>query len=179
MVTTLNKPVHRPINIPPAWIEAGRAWEHAAQDWAFLFEPYARDAIDEVFSICGVGEGTELFDLACGSGYALAVADRLGAATTGLDARRGLIDIANRRVPAAELRVGTMFDLPFGNETFDAATSFNGIWGGCDAAFDEVYRVLKPGARFGITFWGPGKHLDLRDFFIAVGSSSMPLSVWR
>ncbi len=163
---------HGPPPTDDGWVGAGEAWGHAAVDWAYLFEPYARDAIETVFSMCGVGGGTELFDLACGSGYALARADRLGAVTTGLDASRALIEIADRRVPEAELRVGSMFDIPFGAGWFDAVTSFNGVWGGCDAAFHEVFRVMKPGAKFGITFWGQGKHLDLRDFFIAVGSST-------
>jgi hypothetical protein len=28
------------------WVCAGEAWGHAAIDWAYLFEPYARDAIE-------------------------------------------------------------------------------------------------------------------------------------
>ncbi len=165
------------ITIDPAvaddgWVGAGEAWGHAPLDWAYLFEPYARDAIEALFSICGVGEGTKLFDMACGSGYALARAHRLGARTAGLDAASALIEIARQRVPGADLRVGTMFDLPFGDERFDTVTSFNGIWGGCEAAFQEAHRVLKPGGKFAITFWGPGKELDLRGYFIAVGSST-------
>jgi SAM-dependent methyltransferase len=110
--------------------------------------------------------------MACGSGYALGRAERRGARTTGLDASTALIEIADRRAPNAELRAGSMFDLPFADERFDAVSSFNGIWGGCQGAFHEAYRVMKPGARFGITFWGPGHSLDLRDFFIALGTST-------
>lgn len=154
------------------WTGAGDAWSHAAADWAYLFESYARDAVEEVFGLLGVAGGCELFDMACGSGYALARAERLGASTTGLDASSGLIEIARRRAPASDLRVGTMFDLPFANETFDAVTSFNGVWGGCGQAFHEAFRVLRPGGSFGVTFWGPGHALDLRDWFIALGSST-------
>lgn len=155
-----------------SWIEAGEAWGHAAIDWAYNFETYARDAIEEVLTIVGVTEGTELFDLACGSGYALSRAERLGAKTSGLDASAALLNIAARRAPDSDLRLGTMFDLPFADESFDAATSFNGVWGGCSEAFIEAYRVLRPGAKFGVTFWGPGKNLDLRDWFIALGTST-------
>ena len=35
--------------IDDGWRNAGEAWEHAATDWAYLFEPYARDAIEDVF----------------------------------------------------------------------------------------------------------------------------------
>ena len=58
---------------------AGTAWGHAALDWAALFEPYARDAIESLFASLAVGPDVDLLDVACGSGLALARADRLGA----------------------------------------------------------------------------------------------------
>ncbi|MEM9611109.1 MAG: class I SAM-dependent methyltransferase [Actinomycetota bacterium] len=156
----------------PDWQIAGRAWDHAAADWATLFEPYARDAIETILATTGVGPGTSLLDLACGSGVALGRAERLGARTAGIDAAAGLLEIAGRRAPSAELVWGSMFDLPWADASFDVVTSFNGIWGGCDEAIAEAARVLRPGGRLAFTFWGPGKHLDLRDFFIAVGTST-------
>ncbi len=157
--------------LDPALTEAGAAWEHAAKDWAFLFEPYARDAIETMFHKADLGQGTALLDVACGSGLALARAARLGATTAGIDVSVGLINIARRRDPNGDIRVGDMFNLPWEDNTFDLVTSFNGIWGGCEAAVAEMARVLKPGGMLAMTFWGPGSNLDLRDFFIALGSS--------
>lgn len=154
------------------WQIAGDAWAHAAADWAYRFEPYARDAIEHLFGALHVGPDCHLLDMACGSGYALGRAERLGASTAGIDASAGLVEIARRRAPASELVAGTMFELPWEAESFDAVTSVNGIWGGCQEAVDEAYRVLRPGGLIAITFWGPGKALDLRDFFIVVGSTS-------
>lgn len=156
----------------PDWRLAGEAWSHAAPDWAYLFEPYARDAIELLFERLGVGERTDLVDLACGSGYALARADRIGATTAGIDASVALIEIARRRVPNGDLRAGDMFDLPWDSASFDVVTSFNGIWGGCIDALREARRVLRPGGAIGLTFWGPGSRLDLRDWFIALGTST-------
>ncbi len=48
----------------PDWQIAGAAWEHASTDWAILFEPYARDAIETVFAATGVGPGAVLLDVA-------------------------------------------------------------------------------------------------------------------
>lgn len=154
------------------WQIAGDAWAHAALDWAYRFEPYARDAIELVFAALDVGSGTDLLDMACGSGYALGRAERRGATTAGLDASAGLIDIATRRAPKCDLVTGTMFDLPWPDASFDVVTSFNGIWGGCQGAVDEAFRVLRPGGAIAITFWGPGKALDLRDFFMVLGTTT-------
>jgi SAM-dependent methyltransferase len=154
------------------WEEAGEAWAHAALDWAYRFEPYNRDAIEHVFGRLRVGPGRTLLDVACGSGYALGLAERLGATTAGLDASAGLIEIAARRAPTSELVAGTMFDLPWPDRSFDAVTSFNGIWGGCDQALVEAARVLRPGGSLAVTFWGPGHSLDLRDYFMMLGHAS-------
>ena len=156
---------------PADWELAGEAWGHAATDWAYRFEPYGRDAIDHLFDALEVGPGRSVIDIACGSGYALGRAERLGATVAGLDASAALLEIAERRVSSAELVHGSMFDLPWGDESFDVATSFNGIWGGCHDAVTEAFRVLRPGGAIAITFWGPGHALDLRDFFITVGTS--------
>lgn len=156
----------------PDWAVAGAAWGHAAADWAYLFEPYARDAIEHLFDALAIGDGTELLDLACGSGYALARAARVGAVAAGIDASAPLVEIARRRVPHGDLRAGDMFALPWDDDSFDVVTSFNGIWGGCTDALREAHRVLRGGGRIGLTFWGPGSRLDLRDWFIALGTST-------
>ncbi len=155
----------------PDWAVAGDAWGHAATDWAYRFEPYNRDAVEDVFTRLEVGPGRRLLDVACGAGLAIARAERLGAETAGIDASAALVDIARRRAPAADLVVGSMFELPWPDASFDAVTSFNGIWGGCDAAVAEAARVLRPGGSLAVTFWGPGAELDLRDFFIFLGTS--------
>ena len=59
------------------WQIAGQAWEHAASDWAYLFEPYARDGVEAVFDLVGVDSDTRLLDVACGAGSALGRACRL------------------------------------------------------------------------------------------------------
>lgn len=154
------------------WREAGAAWGHAALDWAYLFEPYSRDAADHLFDVLDVGSRTSLLDMACGAGYATARAARRGAAVAGLDASAELIEIARRRTPTGSFTAGTMFDLPHTDETFDVVTSFNGLWGGGDDALHEAHRVLRPGGHVAFTFWGPGHGLDFREMFIALGRAT-------
>jgi SAM-dependent methyltransferase len=150
------------------WAESGQAWGERAPDWAYLLEPYARGANDALFDRTGVGPGTELLDIACGSGYAASVAAGRGATVSGLDASEALIAIARARTPAGDFRTGDMFALPFDEDQFDVATSFNGIWRGCEGALVEARRVVRPGGLVGFTFWGPPKRLGLMPYFATV-----------
>ena len=47
--------------------------------------------------------------------------------------------------PGADFWVGDMFALPFEDDRFDVATSFNGIWKGCEDALREARRVVTAG----------------------------------
>ena len=175
---TLNPPstaieAHPARETPPGhqWHAAGDAWGRRARDWACLFEHYASDVILAAFAHLGIGPGTSLLDIACGSGLAVRQADSSGARAAGIDAAGPLIDIARARTPDADLRVGDMFSLPWPDESFDAVTSINGIWGGCEQALAEAHRVLRPGGSIAISFWGDG-HLDLRPCFKAFAANS-------
>jgi ubiquinone/menaquinone biosynthesis C-methylase UbiE len=150
------------------WREAGEAWGDRATDWAYLWEPYARSANRVVFDQLAVADGTRLLDIACGSGFAAHMASERGAAVSGIDAAEGLVTIARARTPKGDFRVGDMFALPFPHASFDAATSFNGIWKGCEAALLEARRVLASGGRLGLTFWGRFEHLGLMPYFLKV-----------
>lgn len=151
------------------WREAGVAWGHSAREWACLYEHYAFDVMIALFQRLGVGDGVHLLDLACGSGLAVRHADAMGASTAGIDASASLIEVARVRTPDADLRLGSMFELPWADATFDSVISINGIWGGCEAALIEVRRVLRPGGTLGISFWGTGTPNDLRACFKAFG----------
>ena len=161
-----DRPV-RPVRTDHDWREAGRAWGHAAADWSCFYEHYALDVIAAIFARLGVGPGMSLLDVACGSGLAVRHADEMGAAVAGIDAADELMSIARARTPGADLRLGSMFELPWQADTFDGVVSINGVWGGCERALDEAWRVLRPGGMIGISFWGNGRPLDLRECFKA------------
>ena len=116
------------------WREAGEAWGHSATDWAYLYEHYALDVMIAIFQRVGIADGVRVLDVACGSGLALRHAEAMGATTAGIDAAESLIEIARDRNPDSDLRLGSMFELPWADESFDAVMSINGVWGGCEAA---------------------------------------------
>lgn len=154
------------------WQAAGHAWGERAVEWAYLMESYARRANIALLDRLGVEAGTRVLDIACGSGYAISVAAERGAVVAGLDASEALISIARARTPSADLRVGDMYALPFADDSFDVATSFNGIWKGNEPALDEARRVVRPGGLVGMTFWGSPKRVGLLPFFAAVSALS-------
>lgn len=152
------------------WQKAGRAWGDRVLDWAYLVEPYARKANETLFDQLGVGQGTRLLDIACGSGYAAAVAAGRGAQVSGLDASQALISIARARTPETDFRVGDLFELPSGDYAFDVATSFNGIWKSCEDALREARRVVRSGGMIGLTFWGAPKRMELMAYFTTLAA---------
>ncbi|HEV8063576.1 MAG TPA: class I SAM-dependent methyltransferase [Acidimicrobiales bacterium] len=159
------------------WEKAGRAWGARSLDWAYLVEPYARAANEVLFDRLAVGRDVQLLDVACGSGFAAQLANRLGASVSGIDASEELVTIARARTPEGDFRVGDMFALPFPDASFAVATSFNGIWKGCEAALDEARRVLVPRGRLGLTYWGSFEHLGLLPYFLEVIRLSPPSHV--
>ena len=147
------------------WQQAGAAWGHRANDWSCLQEHYSLDVMFAVYARLGIGNGTRLLDIACGSGLGARVADAMGAQICAIDASSTLTAIARSRTPSADVRTGSMFELPWADASFDAAVSINGIWGGCERALEEANRVLRPGGLLAISFWGMGPPLDLRECF--------------
>jgi trans-aconitate methyltransferase len=60
----------------------------------------------------GIGEGVSVLDVGCGSGEFCELAAARGARVSGIDAAAGLIEVARRRLPEADLRVGAIEQLP-------------------------------------------------------------------
>ena len=160
------------LDIEPQRQQAGEAWGHRANDWSCLWEHYSLDVLLAMFSGLGVAPGIDLLDIACGSGLAVRVAAGMGARVGGIDAAEELIAVARARTPSADLRVGSMFELPWPDVSFDAAISINGIWGGCEAALAAAFRVLRPQGTFAMSFWGFGPPLDLRRCFKIFAAAS-------
>lgn len=129
-------------------------WGRRAADFATLFEPSAVREYLFVHRRLGITEGERLLDMACGSGLAIELARVQGLRCSGIDASPRLASVALLRNPDCDIRVGDMARSGFAEGSFDVVTSFRGIWGTTPDAMTEVGRVLRPGGRVALTFWG-------------------------
>jgi SAM-dependent methyltransferase len=136
------------------WTMVDEGWGRRAADFAALSEPGNCREYVAVHHRLGIDAGDRLLDVACGSGLALELAGLRGASCCGIDASARLVAVALDRNPGCDIRVGDMNALPWEEASFDVVTSFRGIWGTTPDAVAEIYRVLRPGGRTGITVWG-------------------------
>lgn len=135
------------MTISPAAAIQRRHWGTDPEAWATISEPHNRPLFEAVLAAAGVGAGTRLLDVGCGSGMLLALAAERGAEPSGLDVTPELLAIARERLPAADLREGDMESLPFDDAAFDAVTGVNAFQfaGDPGRALTEAVRVLRPG----------------------------------
>jgi SAM-dependent methyltransferase len=126
-----------------------RLWGTDPRAWADLAEAHNQPLFEAVLDAAGVGPGTRVLDVGCGSGLTLVLADRRGAIPSGLDISPGLLGIARERLPDAELRESDMESLPFGDAAFDAVVGVNAFQFAGDPrrALREAARVARPGGR--------------------------------
>jgi SAM-dependent methyltransferase len=118
-----------------------------------------RAATTELLDRVGVTSGSEVLDIGCGiGGTSRFIAASSGCRVTGIDLTPSYIDVAtelSRWTGLAErtrFEVGSALEMPFDDGSFDRAVQLHVGMNISDkvSLFEEVYRVLKPGGRFGV-----------------------------
>jgi demethylmenaquinone methyltransferase / 2-methoxy-6-polyprenyl-1,4-benzoquinol methylase len=99
-----------------------------------------------------VARGARVLDACCGTGDLALAARQAGGTVTGLDFSEPMLERARRKSSEIEWVRGDLLELPFANESFDAATVGFGVRNVDDLsrALHELRRVLRPGGRLGI-----------------------------
>lgn len=160
----------------------GPRWGARAAEWAAT-EEQQRPTYEAAIERVGIGEATCVLELGCGSGVFLRAAADRGACVTGLDASPALLELAQARVPEAELRVGDLQFLPFADDAFDVVAGFNSFFFATDlvAALREAGRVAVQGGTVVIQVWGRHGTCELdaikpivRPFFPGYDASAPP-----
>ncbi|GAB3753566.1 hypothetical protein GCM10028864_32300 [Microlunatus parietis] len=117
----------------------------------------------KIIRAAGIGAGTSVLDVGCGSGEWLGHLAGLGADVAGVDPAAGMIELARERLPGADLRVGTFDDLGFPVGTFDVVTAVNALQFAADpeAGLTGLLRATRPGGHVAIANWAEDARNDL------------------
>jgi SAM-dependent methyltransferase len=130
-------------------------WELVAGLYERVWSPTTSRAVDSLLDAAGVEAGLRVLDVGTGAGDAAARASGRGAQATGIDVAAAMVEIAARRYPAASFVEASVTDLPFTDESFDAAVGNIVIQhvGEPERAAREIARVLVPGGRIALSTW--------------------------
>jgi SAM-dependent methyltransferase len=155
-------------------------WSRIAGEWAELWGDFADPIRWAVIEATGIGPGTRVLDVGCGSGEFLALLTRIGVPASGIDPAPGMVEQARARVPGVDVRIGSVEQLPWPGASFDVVTAFNSLQFADDTlgALAEVARVVVPGGLVVIANWAEASRNDLsiieKAVALAAGDDMLP-----
>jgi ubiquinone/menaquinone biosynthesis C-methylase UbiE len=97
-----------------------------------------------------------VLDVACGTGTLLEMATRKGLKCYGIDISEGMLAQAKRKVPEAEIRQASYYEIPYPEESFDYVVATNALSGDFIDARNviiEMIRVCRGGGGIYIAEW--------------------------
>lgn len=110
--------------------------------------------------------GARVLDLGCGTGLELEYYFKINpeAKVTGVDLSAGMLDALQAKLPDRDITLiqGSYFDVPLGNEVYDAAVSVESLHHFTQAEklplYQKLHRALKPDGFFILTdYFAPGE----------------------
>ncbi|MEU2248191.1 class I SAM-dependent methyltransferase [Streptomyces sp. NPDC019224] len=142
-----------------------RIWDGRADAYARTAARLCVRTVPALLDAAGVGAGTRLLDVGCGSGNVTVAALARGAVVRAVDAEPGMVEATRRAAPGAEVRAGALPQLPYAEREFDAVVAnfvLNHVGRPLDALV-ELRRVTRPGGTIAVTVWqlpgAPGQAL--------------------
>lgn len=148
-----------------------------AGDYGRVAEGLSRGA-ESFFRRLPIESGTNMLDVACGTGQTAIPAARAGARVTGLDLAPNWIEQARGRADEENLEVrfdvGDAEALPYEDGSFDLVVSLIGAMFAPrpERVTAELLRVTRPGGRIVMGNWTPESFVG--DFFRTVGRRAPP-----
>lgn len=127
-------------------------WSAIAPEWHELWGSFAEPVQRAIIATAGIGAGTRVLDVGCGSGEFLALLNEHAAIPSGVDPAEGMVALASQH---GDARVGDAEHLPFDDASFDVVTAVNAFQFADDPinALAEFSRVLVPGGLIAIANW--------------------------
>lgn len=141
----------------------GERWSAVADEWSEHWGTLARPVWAPLLEHAGVGPGTRVIDVGCGSGELLAHLTALGAQARGVDPAPAMRAHARSRAPTADVREGDAEHLPFPDSAADVVVAVNALQFADDVldALAEVSRVLVPAGAVAVANWAEAARNDL------------------
>ena len=159
-----------------------QGWEEVADEYTKdrlgIFGRYAK----RLLNLLHLPSGSRMLDVGCGNGaVALQATNKVGSEgrITGSDIAEAMLRMGQAK--AEQKKIDVTFcqmdaeRLGFANASFDCATCAFSLFQFQDMerALTEMYRVMKPGGRLGLSNWGPGYFTPIaslqRDLFREYG----------
>ncbi|UGS36084.1 class I SAM-dependent methyltransferase [Capillimicrobium parvum] len=143
-------------------LKAAHRGTWASGDYAGVAERFVSDVAQTVVARAAIETGTEVLDVATGSGNAAIPAALAGARVTGLDLVPELLNVARDRADETGVKVGWVEGdaeaLPFADERFDTVLSVLGVQFAPrhHVTARELVRVVRPGGTMVLACWTPG-----------------------
>lgn len=154
----------------------GDLWSVRALDYAEVQEPTFLPLYESALGHPELARAKSLLDVGCGPGLAAQTFGKTISAVAGIDASPPFIEIARRRVPNADFRVGEMETLPYPDDSFDVVTGFNAFQYAATPvnALREAQRVTKPDGIIVIAVWGLPEQCEAAAHLKALGALMPP-----
>ncbi len=115
-----------------------------------------------------IGDSGPVLDLGCGPGQTTRYLKDLGVDISGLDLSENLLDQARTIHPGITFRKGDILDLDLEEDSIAGAVAFYVIChfttGQVKKAFDEVFRILRPGGLFLLTYHVGDETIHVKEF---------------
>ncbi|OCC09976.1 class I SAM-dependent methyltransferase [Streptomyces sp. PTY087I2] len=136
-----------------------RIWSGRAEAYARTYARLCAYPAPALLDAAEAGPGTRVLDVGCGTGTVSAAAVARGASVYAADADPGMVAATRRAVPGVTPHIARLPELPYANDTFDAAVGnfvLNHV-GRPLTALTELRRITRPGGRIAVTIWrSPG-----------------------
>ena len=144
-------------------IDTSRAEAYERSMVPAIFGPWA----EKLVTFAGLQAGERVLDVACGTGaVARAAANCVSPSgtVTGIDLDAGMAAVGGALAKSADARIdfheGNATAMPFQDARFDVVLCQQGLQflPEPDKGCKEIYRVLAPGGRIGLSLWLPLEH---------------------
>lgn len=131
---------------------------HPARDWVEIQERMLVPLYEAVYDRLGLGPGSRVLGLGCGSGLALLMAAARGAQVTGVDQDHARVELARERLPEGSGHTVVRGDpgdaVGLSPAPYDVVTAFHPA-AGLGPALAAVTPLAQSGAAVVLAGWGP------------------------